>query len=284
MRSGGPAAFSGQIAVGDVLCEVDGVSIVDMETAVAQLMGPLGSSVRVVVEHGKCRGHVLMLRQPAAADGADKLEGEVGIGVRLGWSRGCLAAVAVVEGGAAGCRGGVKEGDVLVAVDGRGIGAVKDARVVGDWLRGPPGSRVTLGLRRVVAGREEDVRVEVVRWPDLQGDEAQARSRYLEEVERAEAAAAAARGKGGAGVPRWAVGVFIAFIRVFIAFIGVFIAFIGVCIVGVFIAKYMYEGILVHVFTAGYLAGLLLRCAACVCPPVDELQRMRCTCVCTKVG
>ena len=51
MRPGGPGALSGRIAVGDVLVQVDGDVIADMEAAAARLVGPVGSGVWLRVGH-----------------------------------------------------------------------------------------------------------------------------------------------------------------------------------------------------------------------------------------
>jgi hypothetical protein len=185
MRAGGPAALCGRMAVGDVLREVEGVAMVDMEAAAAQLVGAVGTCVWVGLEYAGRRQRVLMVRQPAAGAGAERLEGEAGIGLQLGWVHGSIAVAAVVEGGAAACGGYVREGDEILAVDGRRVGPGTDPRVVADWLRGPPGSRVVLEMRRRAGAGDEAFTAELIRWRELHGEEARARTDYLALAERA---------------------------------------------------------------------------------------------------
>lgn len=70
----------------------------------------------------------------------------IGVGMEIGVESGNVVVVAPVEGGPA-AAAGVRPGDVIFSIDGLGVGAA-DLADTSTRLRGEPGSRVSLGIRR----------------------------------------------------------------------------------------------------------------------------------------
>lgn len=99
---------------------------------------------------GMLRGldaHTQYLKPQALQEFAQDLSGKyVGVGMDVEPIGGQLLVIAPIDGTPA-ARGGIKPGDVIVKIDKRVV-SPENAQDAADWLRGEPGSRVTLTLKR----------------------------------------------------------------------------------------------------------------------------------------
>ncbi|MCC6414757.1 MAG: S41 family peptidase [Opitutaceae bacterium] len=107
----------------------------------------------------------------------DDLDGEFGgIGVQVEQRDGKIVIIAPIAG-TPGDRAGLLRGDEIISVDGRGVGDKAPMTDAIDRLRGKPGTRVRVGLRRPGTGRDfevslvrEKIAMESVRESRLLGD------------------------------------------------------------------------------------------------------------------
>mmetsp|Transcript_31235 Transcript_31235/g.48943 ORF Transcript_31235/g.48943 Transcript_31235/m.48943 type:complete len:496 (-) Transcript_31235:187-1674(-) len=152
---GGPAAFSCQLAVEDILVSVDGVSVrgETPEEVARRIVGPEGFPITVhVLARSGLRGEgvveqtVTMLRQ-GVVHMPDRLsEGNaLGLGIELGRTPAGLLQVRRLQSeGAAALTGKLSVGDVLLQIDGSEVQNIPQNVDVSTLLCGPAYSRVSL--------------------------------------------------------------------------------------------------------------------------------------------
>eukprot|EP00960_Hanusia_phi_P039722 754007-Hanusia_phi.AAC.3 len=123
---GGPAAFSCNIAVDDVILCVDGVSVAGetVDDVKRRIVGPEGIPIEVTLKHkrhsGDVKEHVVrLLRQPAVPFPERLSEGPIGLGLDLERvDDGALLVRKLQNGGAAALSNHIRVGDKIVLVDG----------------------------------------------------------------------------------------------------------------------------------------------------------------------
>jgi len=151
---GGPAAFSCNVAVEDVILCVDGVSVVGetVDDVKRRIVGPEGIPIEVTLRHkrhsGEVKEHVVrLLRQPPVPFPERLSEGPIGLGLDLErMDDGSLVVRKLQNGGAASLSNQIRVGDKIVLVDGIRMNDVGQPRDFSSILKGRPFSRVSLGI------------------------------------------------------------------------------------------------------------------------------------------
>ncbi len=104
-------------------------------------------------------GHTSFLTPEERAQRSNDLSGSyVGIGVRVDTAESGLPLIIGVFRGSPAEGAGIKEGDEIVAVDGKATAGFTIGEVV-DWVRGEAGSTVVVTVRKGAQGEERDVSI-----------------------------------------------------------------------------------------------------------------------------
>jgi len=142
----GPAHFSGAIAVGDYVEDVDGQAIINEHEASRRLSGAAGTIVEVRVRQGGGGDstNVYLLRQDVNRERTDGDEGKVGIAAALRVVRDGVVVDTVIPGGPAFLSGAVHEGYLITAIDGAKITGNFHSNEISDIIRGKEGTRLTI--------------------------------------------------------------------------------------------------------------------------------------------
>ncbi|EKX34791.1 hypothetical protein GUITHDRAFT_166133 [Guillardia theta CCMP2712] len=151
----------GRIARGDVIESVNGVEI---EKSKSELEAT-GGCVRLAVrsKEGE-RATVVIRRQPALVPDQSHQQATAGIGVRIDREEGKeeIVVISVPEVGAAGLGGELREGDVLLEVDGRDVKGLS-CKDIAPLLQGESFSRVFVSVVRPPS--KDKLRIGIVRQP-----------------------------------------------------------------------------------------------------------------------
>jgi len=163
-----PAHFSGRIAVGDYIEEIDSVHVQDLSSAQSLLSGSEDSLVSLRVRYGVMRKwdvqevHLLRKVQLRTSEGSADV---FGISASLCVVREGVRVDKVMPGGPAWLCGQVEEDFIIVAIDGNKVtGGYFHSDEIAAMIKGPEGTRVNLeGYSRV--GEERSVGL--VRMPPV---------------------------------------------------------------------------------------------------------------------
>lgn len=175
--AGGPAAFSCELAVGDILLKVDGVTVTHEtpDEVARRIVGPEGVPITVTLRMRRTlRGEpqwredtVTLLRQPTIPFPERLSEANVGLGIDIARvDGGGLQVRRLQSGAAAQLSGKLKVGDVILEIDGNDVRSMSSNVDVGPLLVGPPFSRVCL----VVVSDRQQREIYMVRSVLLMGE------------------------------------------------------------------------------------------------------------------
>jgi len=190
LQLGGPAALSGRIAVGDILVSVGGQAVGgDRDKAGSLSSGESGTNVQLTIQDdAKVQSTVTLVRQDLIVQAPASPPTEAGIGVKIERQQGDTVVVLtlVPTGGASDVGGLLKQGDVLVSVDGKDVSGMA-CKSIAPLMAGAPGTRVRLGVKRGA----ETLNVAVIRNPAIDSAARPKLAAYKAAVAKADAAAAA---------------------------------------------------------------------------------------------
>ena len=175
---GGPAAFSCEIAVGDVLVAVDGVPVKgDTPDEVARrIVGMEGMPITVTCRVRRLLDGVAtdvdkpvtLMRQPAMQMPERLCEGPVGLGIDLAkLDTGHYQIRKLQSGGAAQVTGKLQVGDIVTAINKAKLASLPPRADISALLLGEPFSRVSVEVQRDGLCRS----VHIVRSVVLLGDD-----------------------------------------------------------------------------------------------------------------
>ena len=152
---GGPAAFSCEIAVNDVLVAVDGVPVKGEtpDEVAKRIVGPEGVPICITVRVRRLMQDntldvdkpVTLIRQPAVPMPERLCEGPVGLGIDLvRLENGYFQVRRLQSGGAAQITGKLRMGDILTRINRTDVATLGPRADVSGLVLGDPFSRISL--------------------------------------------------------------------------------------------------------------------------------------------
>ena len=156
---GGPAAFSCEIAVNDVLVAVDGVPVKGEtpDEVAKRIVGPEGVPICITVRVRRLMQDstldvdkpVTLIRQPAVPMPERLCEGPVGLGIDLvRLENGYFQVRRLQSGGAAQITGKLRMGDILTRINRTDVATLGPRADVSGLVLGDPFSRISLTVCR----------------------------------------------------------------------------------------------------------------------------------------